>query len=375
MKFTNKEFIEKAIKIHGDKYDYSLVQYKNQKIKVKIICKEHGVFEQRPCNHIGLKQGCPSCVGLKKLNTEEFIKRANQVHCNKYDYSLSVCKNSYTKLIIICPVHGKFEQKPDNHINQKQGCPECGKLFKKFTTEIFIKKAKEVHGDKYDYKLVNYIGSNLKVKIVCKKHGVFEQIPSHHILNGYGCKKCAIENDRFTKEEFIKKSKEIHGDSYDYSQVEYINSQIKVKIYCKEHKIFFEQIPNNHLRGQGCYLCGYKKIRLSFLKRIKENKNNGYQIKPNFNKSACQLFDDISIKENIHIRHAMNGGEYHIKELGYWLDGYDKENNTVYEFDEKYHFDKNGNLSEYDLIRQQEIEYVLKCKFIRINYKEYGNVQ
>jgi len=62
----------------------------------------------------------------------------------------------------------------------------------------------------------------------------------------------------------------------------------------------------------------------------------------------------------------MNGGEYHIKELGYWLDGYDKENNTVYEFDEKYHFDKNGNLSEYDLIRQQEIEHFLKCKFIRI---------
>ena len=106
-----------------------------------------------------------------------------------------------------------------------------------------------------------------------------------------------------------------------------------------------------------------KKQRIAAINRIEKNKGQCF---PNFNTNACLLFNEIMIKEKIKIQHAKNGGEFYIKELGYWVDGYDEENNIVYEFDEKRHFDKNGELLERDKIRQKEIEDFLGCKFIRI---------
>jgi len=125
-----------------------------------------------------------------------------------------------------------------------------------------------------------------------------------------------------------------------------------------------------HLTGRTFTLEHRKNLRLSTIKRISENMKNGYQLIPAFNKNSCLLFDKISNSNDIFIQHAMNGGEYFIKELGYWLDGYDKNNNVVYEFDEKRHFDIDGNLLEKDIIRQSEIVKKLKCKFIRIKYDE-----
>ena len=106
-------------------------------------------------------------------------------------------------------------------------------------------------------------------------------------------------------------------------------------------------------------------MRIKRLKKISDDKFNGNQIIPSYNSKACELFDNISKKENIHIQHAMNGGEYYIKELGYWLDGYDQINNVVYEYDEKHHFLK-GKLREKDIERQKDIENFLGCNFIRI---------
>ena len=106
----------------------------------------------------------------------------------------------------------------------------------------------------------------------------------------------------------------------------------------------------------------------AYLEKIKKRFNNGEQISPNFNSESCLFFDKLSIENNICIQHAMNGGEYYIKQLGYWLDGYDKNNNVAYEWDEPHHFFK-GELREKDLIRQIEIEKFLKCKFIRIKGK------
>ena len=184
-----KKFIEKAISIHNYRYDYSLVEYKGNRINVKIICKEHGIFEQRPSNHIHHKQGCPRCYGNKKVTVQEFIKKSNEIHNNKYDYSLVEYKNNFTKIKIICPNHGVFEQKPVNHSIQKQGCLRCsGKNTK--TTEEFISFAQDIHGYLYDYSLVNYISGNIKVKIICEKHGIFEQKPDIHTNRRHGCPKC-----------------------------------------------------------------------------------------------------------------------------------------------------------------------------------------
>lgn len=296
-------------------------------------------------------------------NKKVFIKKSTQFHGDKYDYSLVDYKNQKTKVKIICPEHGVFEQIPYHHYNGC-GCQSCSKN-KKLDNDSFIIKANIFHNNKYDYSLLEYINMHNKVKIICPEHGVFEQKPSVHLQ--HGCSKCRDIIDSTSK--LIEKSKNINNDKYDYSLTEYVKSNKKVKIICKYHNYIFEQTPNNHLnKKHGCPLCGNMNRRLSRIQEITINKFNGNQIIPSFNSFACELFNKISEEKHINIQHAMNGGEFYIKELGYWIDGYDKLNNTVYEYDEKHHFDKNGNLLSKDLIRQKEIENFLKCKFIRIKF-------
>lgn len=182
---TTEEFIKRAKVVHRDRYIYSLVDYKNSKTKIKITCKEHGVFEQRPNDHIQGK-GCIVCAGIKKKSLSEFIKEAEKIHKNKFDYSLSDYKNNQTKIKIICPKHDEFEQMPSDHL-KGLGCAKCG-CVKKLTTNEFIERAKEKHS-KYDYSLVEYKNMHKKVKIICKNHGVFEQTPHNH-LKFAGCPKC-----------------------------------------------------------------------------------------------------------------------------------------------------------------------------------------
>lgn len=179
-------FIEKCMKIHGDKYDYSLVKYTNNKTKVKIICKEHGIFEQRPDCHT--HQGCPRCSGNVKITNNEFILRANQKHQSKYDYSLTNYKNNSTKVKIICQQHGIFEQSPKDHI-RGIGCWKCKKNYP-LTQYDFLSKAKEIHGDNYDYSKSEYISALTKLTIICKRHGEFKQTPNKHLTLEQGCPRC-----------------------------------------------------------------------------------------------------------------------------------------------------------------------------------------
>lgn len=192
-RLTTKEFINRSISIHGDKYDYRLVSYKSSHHRVKIICDIHGEFEQSPTNHLS-GRGCNKCGCLEAGNktrktTCDFIEKANIIHNNKYDYSLIDYKSGLKKIAIVCKKHGKWYQTPKNHLNEK-GCPKCSGRGK--TTHDIIKQFNNVHGDRYDYSLVNYIDTSTKVSIICKKHGVFKQIPSGH-LNKKGCAKCAID--------------------------------------------------------------------------------------------------------------------------------------------------------------------------------------
>lgn len=120
---NTQEFINKARLVHGDKYDYSKVEYKTAKTKIIIICKEHGEFEQTPDNHLHGK-GCPKCVKNHRLTQEEFIRRAKEIHNDLYDYSQTKYSNIQEKVTIICPKHGKFEQRPVVHL-LGCGCPKC----------------------------------------------------------------------------------------------------------------------------------------------------------------------------------------------------------------------------------------------------------
>ena len=254
----SENFIEKANKVHNHRYDYSKVNYINNREKVCIICPEHGEFWQGPYKHL-TGQGCPKCGGTQKSNIDEFILKAKKVHGNKYDYSKVEYVNNKTKVCIICPEHGEFWQDPHNHLKGK-GCPECAKsLIKplKYTTEEFIQKCKENHDIKYDYSKVEFKGMHYKICIICPEHGEFWQQASVH-FNGSDCPKCEDAASGIKKrkntEEFIERSKKVHGDKYDYSKTNYITAKEKVCIICPKHGEFW-QSPWHHMKGNGCPKC------------------------------------------------------------------------------------------------------------------------
>ena len=193
-KLNTQNFIEKSKIVHNDKYDYSLVEYKGAHSKVKIICPIHGEFEQQAYSHLQ-GYGCKKCSDDERRNNK-WLDEFNKIHNNKYDYSLVEYKNTHSKIKIICPVHGIFEQYFQSHFDS--GCNKCKRQ------ENFINNSKKKHGDKYDYSLVDYVDKYTKVKIICPEHGEFIQTPLHHI-RGCGCKLCADDSKRWNKEKFIKK--------------------------------------------------------------------------------------------------------------------------------------------------------------------------
>jgi hypothetical protein len=213
-----------------------------------------------------------------KITTSEFIERAKAVHGDKYDYSKTFITSMVKNTTITCPIHGDFETRAANHL-LGVGCSECSGN-KKLTTESFIKKAHLVHGDRYDYSKVNYVGAKTKVVIICKEHGEFEQEPTNHLM-GSGCIKCAGIHKSNTVE-FVTRAKLVHGNKYDYSKVNYSTTNEKVSIICSTHGEF-KQTPYGHLSGLGCKKCGYKitadstKISLSeFIERAVSVHNNAY---------------------------------------------------------------------------------------------------
>jgi hypothetical protein len=198
----------------------------------------------------------------KKLTSKQFVTKSRKIHGNKYDYSQTIYgKNNLEKVIISCPIHGPFKQRPSYHLTRR-GCPKCGldicKNSRRNNINEFIRKSKKIHGNKYDYSLSKYINVSTKVKIMCPIHGEFYQTPSAHYILKQGCPKCGIEKQKlsttFDLKEFIEKCKIIHGDVYDYSKVKYVNCHTKILIGCKRHGYFY-QLPLNHLKRNGCPQC------------------------------------------------------------------------------------------------------------------------
>lgn len=208
-KLSQTEFVSRSNTSHNNKYDYSLVKYKNQREKVWIICPIHGNFLQSPVHHMrGI--GCNECAkeyrhGLRRSNVDEFIKKSTEIHGHIYDYSKVVYINQRTKVLIIDKQYGEFYQSPHEHLAGK-GNPVRGKynasLKTRTTNDEFVKKAQVIHGDRYDYSGVDYINCRTEVKINCNKHGIFEQTPISHLYGSHGCPKCG--NQESNIEEHIK---------------------------------------------------------------------------------------------------------------------------------------------------------------------------
>jgi len=322
-----KNFINKAIQLYGYKYDYSKVKYKNSQTKVIITCKIHGDFEQIPNSHL-LGCGCKKCGRIEQIKTQlftvdEFILKANNVHNNFYDYSKVEYINSRTKVIITCKIHGDFKQVPTSHF-YGFGCKKCSSIKRSekqiFTVDNFIVKAREIHNDKYDYSKVNYTGANNEIIIICKVHGEFKQKPSKHVNAKQGCIMCGGCNI-LTTEDFINKSFQVHGNKYNYDKSIYINAKTKVLITCYKCGDF-EQNPSKHYNGANCPNC----------------------VNSNYSKQSMLYLNFISKFYNVNIQHAENGYEYKIVNVGK-ADGYCKETNTIYE----YHGDFwHGNPKKYE---------------------------
>ena len=295
MIMTKSEFILKARQVHGWKYDYSKVEDTvRSHTKICIICPKHGEFWQEPYNHLkGI--GCKKCAIQKlktKMTKEDFVKKAQEVHNNKYDYSKVNFENVNSlqkqKVCIICPEHGEFWQKPKDHLDGK-GCKKCGHILigvkKKKLNNDFIDECKSLFGNKYNYDKTIYNDAYTKVTITCLEHGDFEITPHNLLKSKYGCPICAkinstndstntrlrkdMSNDLSLTEVFIEKAKKVHGDKYDYSKVNYVDSRTKVCIICPKHGEFW-QSPTNHLSGFGCEQCHRDKTGELLKKRLKE---------------------------------------------------------------------------------------------------------
>lgn len=195
-------------------------------------------------------------------NLEKFLDKCKEVHGDKYDYSNVVFETSGDKIEIGCKIHGNFIQMMLKHL-KGQGCPKCAMYIRKKrnTLEHFITRSNEKHNNQYDYSKVELKTVQDKVAIICKKHGEFLQTPGSH-MRGRGCPSCYEKlrgnSQKFNRGIFIERAKIIHGDKYDYSKVEYKNSQTKIIIICKKHGEF-SQIPNSHLTGYGCQRCSGEK--------------------------------------------------------------------------------------------------------------------
>ena len=284
MSLHTEVFIHKAKTVHGNKYDYSKVEYVGSKDKVKIICPLHGEFRQTPHIHHIQESGCPKCAAEERgrkyaLTTDQFVTKAKAVHGDKYDYSKVVYKDTKSKVEIICPTHGVFWQQPREHLAGRN-CQACAKAVtgEKFrsTSDEFISKAKSIHGDRYGYTHVDYLNNHTKIQITCSTHGGFWQTPNAHLL-GQGCPACGGRL-KLTTDQFVAKAKEVHGDRYDYSGSVYVTAKDPVKIICKTHGEFW-QIPNNHTQGAGCSLCVPRIIENTeeFIRRAKLTHGDRYK--------------------------------------------------------------------------------------------------
>ncbi len=347
-KVTFDQFLKRAHDVHGDKYNYDESSFKGMTKNMKIICPIHGEFEQTPKSHTVQKSQCPKCSGTYKNTKEDFINLSKEKFGDRYDYSLVDYEKTEKPVKIICPIHGEFEQTPYHHLLSKTGCPFCGGTARQ-NTKLFIDRAKKIHGEKFDYSKVDYKNKESKVTIICPVHGEFKQHAGSH-LRGIGCSKCS-GMAQGTTESFIENSEKVHGDKYNYSNVNYVNAHTPVEIICKKHGSF-RQKPNNHLNGAGCPRCSESK-----------GENLVNEILSSYNISYVRQYKFSDCTNNVI-------GKY-CRKLPF--DFYVSKYNTVIEFDGQQHFipvfgeDEFKRLKKTDKLKNQ---YCKKngIKLIRIPY-------
>ena len=390
-KLTLDEFLLRCKEKHGNRYDYSLVdKYEGFCAKVTIICSVHGKFEQGAGLHMGGShcQECAKiiCANFHRSSTDDFILKAKRVHGDKYTYGSTLYSGVNSKVLILCPRHGLFEQTACVHLNGC-GCKKCGiesststntpkiDFPSKLTTEDVISKIRDIHGDRYDLSHVDYENSKTKIKLICCIHGEFFILPKNVYLQKQGCHACgrlsSSHKMTIAQVDVIKRFQEAHGGLYDYSQVVYTGVTNKVKIICSVHGPFWQQ-PNIHMDGHGCAACGNNVPYTAdtFAQRAAVLHSDKYRYEKVLYKNntthvtiTCPEHGDFeqlplshlvgkgcwkcrtlgyskqqiawlewrSVRDGVYIQHALNDGEHRIANSAYRADGYAAASHTVYE--------------------------------------------
>jgi very-short-patch-repair endonuclease len=285
-------------------------------------------------------------------DTESFIERSIEIHGARYDYSKVVYTNSSGKVVIICRDHGEFTKTANSHL-MGNGCAECNRVNWKpnprrgngprKTTKQFVEELKKVQKYPYDYSKVVYTDSRDNVTLICRDHGEF-QIRVANALNGQGCRGCSVDRNRKTTNQFNSEMKELYGDLYDLSRVDYKTRMDPVLVGCPDHG-FVKMIPKYILRGRGCVECG------------KEKKWVGAHEKLLFQ----PMIKEVLGEENVHFQHNFEQ---------FYVDAYIPKLGLVIEYDEDYH----SRQLEKDKERQFLIETIHDVVFYRIKDKELVKV-
>jgi Zn ribbon nucleic-acid-binding protein len=268
VKYTAEEFIEKSKSNNGTKFSYLNINYVNSRTPIEIYCNKHKkYFKVTPHSHLLNNSGCDICTTEKlyKNNTqrktpEQFLIDLKKVHGNKYNYEKVNYRLSRKKIVVTCLKHGDFETNANNFI-MGANCPVCSLENREdprtITQEQFIKIARGVHSNKYSYDMTKYKKSHTKVIVTCKIHGDFNTTPVS-FLKGTGCAKCGVDAAKLKQttplEKVIEKIKLTHKNRYTYNFDDYKNSRSKIKIICKKHGEFIQQI-HEHIAGSGCPRC------------------------------------------------------------------------------------------------------------------------
>lgn len=244
--------LKKAITVHGERYDYSLIsEFPGVDKRVNIICRNHGSFFQIAGDHIYNGSGCTECTGRFIMDKEVFIRRAVSKYGNRFDYSLSKYTNIDTKVTIVCPSHGSFFQTPYIHLRSQYGCPMCaivesGKR-RRIAVEEAIHRAHQIHGDLYDYSNVTktYQTFQSSVELICRRHGSFFVDFGHHIHQGIGCsrctKGCVFSKISLSWLHYVSCSQGIHIQHFgNGGEFKIQDSRYLADGYCKETNTIYE---------------------------------------------------------------------------------------------------------------------------------------
>lgn len=328
MRYTTDSFVKALIERFGDRYDLSHVAFHKMSAIVPLVCPDHGAFENTGYKLLhgnrGKGSGCPVCG--EKARSEKTVARNRS-----------------------------------GRMSQKQ----------------FIERAEAIHGKKYDYSLVEFVGIRYQVKIICHKHGAFSQMAQAHIVNGQGCAACFKESrlKNVGNGDFIGAAKTIHGNKYDYAKSDLTkrDEHNRIIVTCAEHGDFAIS-PGYHLRGGHCQKCAnsiraekvanFNRLSTSdFIERATAKHGNRYCYKNTSYAGAekhlsitCRLHGEFRQRASDHINgngcqkcanFATSKAEQRwLDELGidqrrklivvdgrrFYVDGYDPKTETVYEF-------------------------------------------